>query len=98
MPKFESEEALQAWRDKCAKTRAENKKRQMPKPAELDIGFQDQTTEKKRGRPPKSLVTAAPEPPSPVVNLGAVEEIDSMITALTLVRDILIHTRGLVSA
>src|SRR3990167_6449908 len=35
MPKFETPEALQAWKEKCAATRARNKKLKQAKPVEL---------------------------------------------------------------
>ena len=91
MPKFETPEALQAWKEKCAATRARNQKLKQAKPVELSNGFQDETTTKK-GRP-----LFYEKKPSHGI-LGAVEEIDSKIAALNLVRKNLLHAHELVSA
>jgi hypothetical protein len=97
MPRFTSEEQKQNWLAACAKTRAENKNQKAKSSSELAIGFQDQTTERKQGRPPKDTAPTV-RTVQEVVNLGNVEEIDSVIQVLTLARNIIVYARGLVSA
>jgi len=94
MPKFTSDEAKQAWVEKCAATRLSNQRAKQAKPIEIANAFQDETTGTKTlGRPRLNGYT-----PKSGGILGAIEEIDSKIAALQMVRRNLIHSHELVSA
>lgn len=91
MPRFTSEEAKEKWLAACAATRERKLKAKKAKPVELTSGFQDDSTHADR---PRHRVVNTPSNGI----IGALEEIDSKIAALQLVRKNLLHAHELVTA